>query len=101
MSRPKPTILLTYHNEETGSAYEITDEYAYYMVLYKGNAFNLKTYADFYTKDFPENIGPKYGRTCFANPAHCIRLARKLNNENNTTDFTVMQIRNANARIIK
>jgi hypothetical protein len=101
MSRPKPTILLTRHNEETGSAYEITEEYAYYIVLYKGNAFNLRAYADFYTKDFPGSLAPKYGRTCFANPAHCIRLANKLNKENDTKDFTVVQLRNLNTRTIK
>jgi len=101
MSRPKPTVLLTYVDELSGRGYEVTDEYAYYMVLYQGNAFNLKQWPNWDIREFPGTIGPKYPRTCFANPAHCIRLANKLNKENNTDKFTVIQIRNNTTRIIK
>jgi hypothetical protein len=100
VSRTKPTILLTYVNEETGSSYEITDEYAYYMVLYRGNAFNIRHWANHDIKGFPDTIGPKYPKTCFANSAHCVRLAAKLNQENNTNEFTVVQMRGDSIRVI-
>lgn len=100
MSRPKPKVLLSHVDEESGRGYEITEEDAYYMVLYQGHAFNLKQWADWYIKDFPGQIGPKYPRTCYANPAHCIRLANKLNSELATRDFTVIQLRGTTARTI-
>lgn len=100
MSRPKPTVLKHYVDEESGRGYEIIGEDAYYMVLYQGRAFNLKQWADWYSKDFPGAICPKYPRTCFANPGHCIRLANKLNSELATRDFTVIRLRGTAARII-
>lgn len=101
MSRPKPVVLKSHVDEETGRGYEITEADAYYMVLYKGHAFNLKQWADWHTKDFLGQIGPKYPRTCFAHAGHCIRLANKLNAELETTDFTVVRLRGNVAKTVK
>jgi hypothetical protein len=101
MARSSPTVLLVHVNEDTYSSYDITEEYAYFIVLYKGQAFNLRHWANHYTKGFIDSKGPKYVRTCFANSAHCIRLAQKLNRENDTDEFTVVQVRGDSVRTIK
>jgi hypothetical protein len=56
-----------------------------WAVFYQGRPINLKT-----GNQLTQHPGPKYQKTSFANPGHAHNLARKLNQQFRTTDFTVV-----------
>tara|TARA_B100000424_G_C22765966_1_gene412765 strand:- start:59 stop:322 length:264 start_codon:yes stop_codon:yes gene_type:complete len=85
MSRPKPTILREYIDDNTHRYEQVLEAEAIWVVLYKGKPFNLKS-GNFHTNQ----PGPKYKKTSFANPGHAKNLAAKLNKKFNTADFTVV-----------
>jgi len=87
MSRPKPTILIENLDQKIRKKQQIIATEGLWIVLYKNQPFNFKT------ERFNMNgTVPKYKKTCFPNPGHAYRLAKKLNNIFNCDDFSVRKI---------
>ena len=85
MPRPKPTILLSRLGEISGT--DIISATSLYAVLYKNEPINIKN--RYYSICGPVN---KYVRSTFTTPRPAENLAKKLNREFDTTDFTTKQI---------
>lgn len=85
MSRPRPRILAeivdkkTYHSEQVLAAHGI------WAVFYDNAPCNLRT-----LNQLQQHPGPKYKKVAFSNPGHAINLARKLNQQFRTDQFTVV-----------
>lgn len=82
MSRPQPTHICSH--SEGDRVIEVCEADAVYAVLYQGRPIKLRTY-----NSKMRYQGYKYGKSMFPEPGHAIRLAAKLNEAHNTTDFTV------------
>ena len=85
MSRPKPTVLLEHVNKTNYKSDQILDSEGIWAVFFDNQPINLKT----------QNIlvaypGPKYKKVSFSNPGHAINLAKKLNVQFKTDNFTVV-----------
>ena len=89
MSRPKPTILLEYIDKKTYKSDQVLVAEAIWAVFYKNQPFNLKT-----SNVLTSYPGPKYKKVSFSNPGHAINLAKKLNDQFNCNDFTVVKLTN-------
>ncbi len=87
MSRPKPTVLLESINKATYKSDQILSCEGIWAVFYDGKAINLKS--QHMLVNYP---GPKYKKTSFSNPGHAINLAKKLNKQFNTDQFTVQYL---------
>jgi len=82
LSRPKPTIIATANRGH--KELQVCNAAAIYAVFCQGQPIKLRTrQTDIYD-------GYKYLKTSFPEAGHAIRLARKLNQEFNTTDYTVV-----------
>ena len=84
MSRPKPQILA----EKTFGLYksqQVLASLGIWAVFYQGQPIKLRSLNTLIS--YP---GPKYRKTSFANPGHAVNLARKLNIQFATQDFTVV-----------
>lgn len=87
MSRPKPTILAEKTNKDTYKTEQILASEGIWAVYYQGRPINIKT----------QNLlvaypGPKYKKVSFSNPGHAINLAKKLNKEFQTDEFSVVKL---------
>ena len=89
MSRPKPTILLTYVDPSTYKSEEVLEAEAIYAVFYKGCPFNLRSFLNS-LQDYP---GPKYKKVSFSNPGHAFNLMEKMNKLFKCSDFTVVELK--------
>lgn len=89
MSRPTATVLLESHNQKTEKIDKILASNGIWSVYYHGSPINLKTES---TVAF---VAPRYKPVSFSNSGHAIRLAKKLNKQFNTTDFTVVLLSHA------
>lgn len=87
MSRPKPTILLSYTNPSTYKSEQILEADAIFAVFYKGHPINMRSMSSLI--DYP---GPKYKKTSFSNSGHAFNLAERLNKMFKTTDFEVFKL---------
>ena len=85
MSRPKPTVLVEHSNKETYKTEQVLASDGIWAVYYKDKPINLKTFN--LLVNYP---GPKYKKVSFSNPGHAINLAKKLNNQFKSTEFTVV-----------
>lgn len=85
MSRPKPTVLIEYTEKQTYKTEQVLASEGIWAVFYQNRPINLKT-GNLLTQ-YP---GPKYKKVSFSNPGHAINLARKLNSQFKTTDFSVV-----------
>lgn len=85
MSRPKPNILIEYANKETYRSDQVIASDGVWAVFYKNQPINLRN-----TNLLISYPGPKYKKTSFSNPGHAINLAKKLNKQFRTKDFTVV-----------
>ena len=88
MSRPKPNILLENVNKTTYRSDQVLSSEGIWAVFYDGLPINLKT----------QNIliaypGPKYKKVSFSNPGHAINLAKKLNTQFKTDEFSVVLLK--------
>lgn len=85
MSRPKPVVLIENTNKETFKTEQILASDGIWAVFYEQKPINLKT--SNYLVEYP---GPKYKKVSFSNPGHAINLAKKLNTQFQTDQFTVV-----------
>lgn len=84
MSRPKPKVL----TEITGKSYkvdQVLEAEGIYAVYYQNKPINLKTF-----NMLVQYPGPKYKKVSFSNSGHAINLARKLNKQFKSNEFTVV-----------
>ncbi len=72
MSRPKPTILLSYSDGRTLKAEQILEAAAIYAVFYNGQPINFRSVHTLLSSF-------KYRKTSFSNRAHAHNLSEKLN----------------------
>lgn len=93
MSRPKPTILLTYTDPVSYKSEEILEAVAIYAVFYQDKPFNLRTHLNS-LQNYP---GPKYKKVSFSNPGHAFNLMEKMNKLFKCHDFTVVELRQGNS----
>lgn len=87
MARPKPKVLAEIADKEIYKVEQILYSEAIWAVLYQGNLINLK--ASTMTKN---GLIHKYKKVSFSNQGHAINLAKKLNKQHKTTDFTVVKL---------
>ena len=85
MSRPKPTILAEVTNKGTYKTEQVLASEGIWAVFYQNKPINIKTLNKLVA--YP---GPKYKKVSFSNPGHAINLAKKLNRQFQTSDFSVV-----------
>lgn len=88
MSRPKPRVLIEITDKHTYKTEQVLASQGVWAVFYKGEPINLKT-----SNMLVQYPGPKYKKVSFSNPGHAINLAKKLNVQFKTQDFTVVLLR--------
>jgi len=85
MSRPKPSVLIENTNKQTYKSEQVLKADGIYAVFFDGRPINLKT-----SNLLTQYPGPKYKKVSFSNPGHAINLARKLNVQFRTEQFSVV-----------
>jgi hypothetical protein len=85
MSRPKPNVLVEQTNKSTYKTEQVLASEGIWAVFYDSKPINLKT-----SNLLVQYPGPKYKKVSFSNPGHAINLARKLNAQFRTDQFTVV-----------
>ena len=88
MSRPKPQVLIEHTNKQTYKTEQVLASEGVWAVFYDSKPINLKT-SNLLTQ-FP---GPKYKKVSFSNPGHAKNLAKKLNTQFKTTQFSVVLLK--------
>jgi hypothetical protein len=86
MARPPPTILLSTHIDDFNSV-EVLSAPGLWAVLYKDLPFNLKT--NYWTE---KGELKKYLKVVYPNRAPADNLAKKLNKDFYTDEFSVRKI---------
>ena len=89
MPRPSPTILLESQKNTTHRIDKVISSEGICAVYYKNKPINLKT------ESIIAFTAPKYKTVSFSNKGHAINLAKKLNKQFNTTDFTAVILSHA------
>jgi len=87
VARPKPIILNEITNKDTYKTDQIIASDGIWAVYYQGRPINLKT-----QNMLVQYPGPKYKKVSFSNKGHAINLAKKLNKQFKTNDFTVVRL---------
>jgi hypothetical protein len=85
MSRPKPRVLIEQTDKQTYKTEQVLASEGVWAVFYQSKPINLKT-----SNLLTQYPGPKYKKVSFSNPGHAINLARKLNTQFRTQDFSVV-----------
>jgi hypothetical protein len=85
MSRPKPRVLIEHTNKMTYKTEQVLASEGVWAVFYENQPINLKT-----SNMLVQYPGPKYKKVSFSNPGHARNLARKLNTQFRTDQFTVV-----------
>lgn len=85
MSRPKPRVLIENTDKHTYRTEQVLASEGIWAVFYQDQPINLKT-----SNMLTQYPGPKYKKVSFSNPGHAINLARKLNSQFRTDDFSVV-----------
>jgi len=88
MSRPKPQVLVEYTEKQTYKTEQVLAAEGVWAVFYQNKPINLKT-----SNLLVQYPGPKYKKVSFSNPGHAINLARKLNAQFRTDQFTVVLLK--------
>lgn len=86
MSRPKPSILLSYTDPKTFKTEQVLKAVAIYAVFYDGQPINLRSMHTFISR------GLKYKKVSFSNPGHAHNLKQKLNRAFKTDKFEVVML---------
>lgn len=87
MSRPRPTILAEITNKATYKTDQVLASDGVWAVYYQERPINIKT-----QNMLIQYPGPKYKKVSFSNPGHAINLAKKLNRQFKTDEFTVVML---------
>lgn len=87
MSRPKPRVLIEHTNKTTYKTEQVLASEGVWAVFYENQPINLKT-----SNLLVQYPGPKYKKVSFSNPGHARNLARKLNTQFRTDQFTVVML---------
>jgi len=87
MSRPRPTILAEITNKATYKTDQVLASEGVWAVYYQERPINIKT-----QNMLIQYPGPKYKKVSFSNPGHAINLAKKLNRQFQTDEFTVVML---------
>ena len=87
LSRPRPTILTEITNKTTYKTDQVLASDGIWAVYYQGRPINIKT-----QNMLVQYPGPKYKKVSFSNPGHAINLAKKLNKQFQTDEFTVVKL---------
>ena len=85
MSRPKPRVIIEHTNKVTYKTEQVLASDGVWAVFYDNQPINLKT-----SNMLIQYPGPKYKKVSFSNPGHARNLARKLNTQFRTDQFTVV-----------
>jgi hypothetical protein len=85
MSRPKPRVLIEHTNKVTYKTEQVLASEGVWAVFYENQPINLKT-----SNLLVQYPGPKYKKVSVSNPGHARNLARKLNTQFRTDQFTVV-----------
>lgn len=88
MSRPKPNVLIELTNKTNYKTEQVLASEGVWAVFYQGKPINLKT-----TNLLIAYPGPKYKKVSFSNPGHAKNLAKKLNAQFKTDQFTVVLLK--------
>lgn len=88
MSRPKPTILIEHVNKSNYKSDQILSSEGIWAVFFQNRPINLKS-----SNSLVSYPGPKYKKTSFSNPGHAINLAKKLNAQFKTDQFSVVLLK--------
>lgn len=88
MSRPKPNVLIEQTNKTNYKIEQVLASEGVWAVFYDSKPINLKT-----SNLLVQYPGPKYKKVSFSNPGHAKNLARKLNTQFKTNQFTVVLLR--------
>lgn len=88
MSRPKPEVLAEITNRDTYKTEQVLASDGIWAVYYQGRPINLKT-----QNLLVQYPGPKYKKVSFSNAGHAINLAKKLNKQFKTDEFSVVVLR--------
>lgn len=87
MSRPKPEVLAEITDRDTYKTDQVLASDGIWAVYYQSKPINLKT-----QNMLVQYPGPKYKKVSFSNPGHAINLAKKLNKQFSTEDFSVVKL---------
>ena len=87
MARPKPKILAEVTNKSTYKTDQILASDGIWAVYYRDEPINIRTLNQLVS--YP---GPKYKKVSFSNKGHAINLAKKLNLQFQSEDFTVVKL---------
>ena len=85
MSRPRPIILKELTNKDTYKTDQVLASDGIWAVFFQNRPINIKT-----QNMLVQYPGPKYKKVSFSNPGHAVNLAKKLNRQFKTDEFTVM-----------
>ena len=85
MSRPRPKVLVEITDKQTYKSQQVLAADGIYAVFFQGAPINFKT-----SNLLVQYPGPKYKKVSFSNPGHAINLAKKLNTQFRTNDFSVV-----------
>ena len=88
MSRPKPRVLIEHTNKVTYKTEQVLASEGVWAVFYENQPINLKT-----SNLLVQYPGPKYKKVSFSNPGHARNLARKLNTQFRTDQFSVVLLK--------
>ena len=88
MSRPKPRVLIEHTNKVTYKTEQVLASDGVWAVFYDNQPINLKT-----SNMLVQYPGPKYKKVSFSNPGHARNLARKLNTQFRTDQFSVVLLK--------
>ncbi len=88
MSRPKPTILLSFTNPRTYEADQVLKAEAIYAVFYDGAPINYR----YITHSLLGDKGAKYKKVSFSNAGHAFNQADRLNVMFKTDKFQVVKL---------
>ena len=88
MSRPKPRVLIEHTNKTTYKTEQVLASDGVWAVFYANQPINLKT-----SNMLVQYPGPKYKKVSFSNPGHARNLARKLNTQFKTDQFSVVLLK--------
>jgi len=87
VARPKPEILTEITNKATYKTDQVLASDGVWAVYFQDRPINIKT-----QNMLIQYPGPKYKKVSFSNPGHAINLAKKLNKQFQTEDFSVVML---------